>query len=416
MCGCPVARSGRSYMARDAGRARRRLGLAAAILWAVSGEVILVEPAAAQSATQGIRSFNIPAQPLADALVQFGYQSGLQVAADGNATAAASSTAVSGSLTPQQALARLLAGTGLTFQFTGPNTVQVQRPAVGPSGATQLDPVQVQGAFPVPPQAMIDNLPPPYAGGQVATGGQLGLLGNRGVMDTPFNQTNFTAKKAQEQQAKTVRDVLLDDPSVRAYAPEGGIGRDNFFIRGFDAGSGAGISYGGLFGLVPNYSPMVEMAERIEVLKGPSAMLTGMSPLSVIGGTVNIVPKRAPDEALTQITANYISNGQFGGHIDVARRFGDEKQVGARFNGVYRAGQTSVNYNTDERGLAVLGLDFRGERVRLSTDFGFQRQYVGGLVPYLGVANGVALPWAPNVRNNVGQPWTFTDHKDLFGV
>lgn len=37
----------------------------------------------------------------------------------------------------------------------------------------------------------------PYAGGQVATGGQLGFLGNRGVMDMPFNQTSYTAELIQ---------------------------------------------------------------------------------------------------------------------------------------------------------------------------------------------------------------------------
>ena len=75
---------------------------------------------------------------------------------------------------------------------------------------------------------MIDNLPPPYAGGQVATGGQLGLLGNRDVMDTPFNQTSYTAKKAQDQQARTVRDVLINDPSVRISRPTGSNGARQF--------------------------------------------------------------------------------------------------------------------------------------------------------------------------------------------
>ncbi len=58
----------------------------------------------------------------------------------------------------------------------------------------------------------------------MATGSQLGLLGNRNVMDTPFNQTSYTAKKAKDQQAQTVRDVLIDDPSVRSWLPDGGGG------------------------------------------------------------------------------------------------------------------------------------------------------------------------------------------------
>ena len=38
------------------------------------------------------------------------------------------------------------------------------------------------------------ELPKPAAGGQVARGGRLGLLGNTDIMDTPFNTTNFTAE------------------------------------------------------------------------------------------------------------------------------------------------------------------------------------------------------------------------------
>ncbi len=38
------------------------------------------------------------------------------------------------------------------------------------------------------------------------------------------------------------------------------------------------MAYGGLYGMLPIYTMMAELAERIEVLKGPSAMLNGMPP------------------------------------------------------------------------------------------------------------------------------------------
>ncbi len=358
-------------------------------------------------------AFDIPAQPLPQALTAFGRQSGLQVAFDPAAAAGKMSVALNGLMAMEQALRVLLGGTGLSYQFTSAGAVTISGAASGASGL-HLDPVQVQG-YAVPAQAMIDNVPPPYAGGQVATGGQLGLLGNRDVMDTPFNQTNYTAKKAQDQQAKTVRDVLIDDPSVRSSVPDGATPGDNMYVRGFSVASF--FTYGGLYGILPTYSTMAEVSERIEVLKGPSAMLNGLPLGNSVGGSVNIVPKRAPDEPLTQLTANYASSGQFGGHVDIARRFGDEKQFGVRFNGVFRAGQTDIQWNTDQRALGVLGLDFRGERVRLSADLGYQYQYIGGLLPFLGVANGVPLLWAPNIRNNPGgQPWNYQDRKDLFGV
>jgi len=362
------------------------------------------------------RSFNIPPQLLQSALVQFGQQSGRQVGADNSVLRGVGSPGVQGTMTAEEALQRLLAGTGLVYGAGAGSTITVYRPGQPGSGVMQLDPVHVQGMFPVPPQAMIDNLPPPYAGGQVATGGQLGMLGNRPVMDTPFNQTNYTAKKAQDQQAKTIQEVLIDDPSVRTGRSANTIGSDLLRIRGFNVDI-ASMSYGGLFGMLPLSSPNAELAERVEVLKGPSAMLNGMQPGGFIGGTVNVVPKRAPAEPLTQASANYLSAGQFGGHVDVARRFGPENEIGVRFNGVFRAGQTDLQYNSDQRSMAVLGLDFRGERVRLSADLGHQYQYQGGTTPFLALAAGAVLPWAPPARSNpTAQPWGANYRKDLFGV
>ena len=361
--------------------------------------------------------FDIPPQPLASALLLFGQQSGRQISAEAGLVRGLSTQGVRGTMTVDDALRRLLAGTGLTFRGTDGPTIALQRPdqsGIDPN-TIQLDPVQVQGVFPVPPQAMIDNLPPPYAGGQVATGGQLGLLGNRDVMDTPFNDTSYTAKKVQDQQAKSIRDTLIDDPSVRAYRADVTPGADDVRIRGFEVGAFA-TSYGGLYGMLPNYSINAELAERVEVLKGPNAMLNGMQPESSIGGTINVVPKRAPSEPLTQFTANYVSGAQFGGHLDLARRFGSDKQFGVRFNGVFKAGQTEVAGSSDQRGLGILGLDFRGEHVRLSGDIGYQHQYLGGLPSYVGVRPGVPLPWAPNARMNQGQPWGYQARKDLFGV
>ena len=92
----------------------------------------------------------------------------------------------------------------------------------------------------------------------------------------------------------TAADVLEKDPSVRPSGTKGGI-LDAFFIRGFPIGEGnlGEVAFNGMFGVAPNYRVMADYAERIEVVKGPSALLNGMSPNSSVGGTINIVPKRA---------------------------------------------------------------------------------------------------------------------------
>ena len=41
-----------------------------------------------------------------------------------------------------------------------------------------------------------------YAGGQVATGGRVGLLGDKDFMETPFNTISYTDKFIADRQAR----------------------------------------------------------------------------------------------------------------------------------------------------------------------------------------------------------------------
>src|SRR5262249_32667054 len=123
-----------------------------------------------------------------------------------------------------------------------------------------------------------------------------------------------------DQQATSVAEVLTNsDPSVRA-----AIGSSNRYdamtIRGFRV-ENSEIARNGLYGLVPNYRVNPAPIERIELLKGPAAFLYGMAPQGSIGGSVNVVTKRAGDDPLTRLTAGYMSNARFGTELDVARRY-----------------------------------------------------------------------------------------------
>ncbi|WP_249673614.1 TonB-dependent receptor [Pseudomonas abieticivorans] len=69
------------------------------------------------SALQSSHGFDIPAQALAGALISFGQQSGLQVTVDATLLAGRTSTAVSGTLSNQRALDRLLTGTGVSWDY-----------------------------------------------------------------------------------------------------------------------------------------------------------------------------------------------------------------------------------------------------------------------------------------------------------
>ena len=379
---------------------------------AMADDLSTNSPPALVAQADATRSFSIVPQSLASALDRFAEQAGVSFAYRSSDLANLRSPGVSGSMTPRDALQRLLGGTGVSFTFTGATTVTLAR-APDASGAVQLDPVQVQGNA-VPPQATIDNLPPAYAGGQVATGGQVGILGERSFMDTPFNQTSYTSELMRNQNARTLADVVANDPSVRNSWSASSY-TTPLMIRGFSFNNND-WAFNGLYGVAPPVQVLPDYLERVEVLKGPNAMLNGMPPFGSVSGSINLVPKRAGNDPLNRVTATYASGAQFGGAVDFGRRFGDDKEFGVRFNGTYRNGQTAVDRQTQELGAAVFGMDFKGDRVRLSFDYGYQTQTVNSPLRPTYVAAGVAVPAAPGGRANWFQPWTYMQTDDLFGA
>jgi len=228
------------------------------------------------------------------------------------------------------------------------------------------------------------GLPPAYAGGQVARGANLGVLGNKDFMDTPFNVTSYTAQTMEDKQADTLYDVLINDPSVRFTTSAGGT-NENYTIRGLEVNYQY-LYFNGMQGLAPQNHVPVEFLERVEVLKGPSSFLYGGMSTSV-GGAINLVPKRADEEDITNFTTSYTSSSHLGGHIDIGRRFGENKEWGIRFNGVYADGDTEVDGQSKKRLLGSLGVDYRKDKWRLSLDaYGSQESYDNGAVSnyYLG--------------------------------
>jgi len=223
-------------------------------------------------------------------------------------------------------------------------------------------------------------------------------------MDAPFSVTSYTAKTLADLQTVTAADALERDPSVRSTGQTGGI-VDSFFIRGFAIGEGnlGELAYDGVYGVAPNYRTFTDYAERIEVLKGPGALMYGVSPNSGVGGVINIVPKRALDEDLTRFTGSYASDSQVGGHLDISRRFGEENQFGLRFNGSLQGGDTAVDNQKREVDIGAIALDYRGERLRLNLDYISQKESFDGASRPFTVATGVDVPSAANGRTSLPQ-------------
>ncbi|WP_439426914.1 TonB-dependent receptor [Stenotrophomonas sp. T8] len=250
-----------------------------------------------------------------------------------------------------------------------------------------------------------------YAGGQVAAGGRIGLLGDKDFMDTPFSTVSYTESFIRDRQAKDLTDVIAaTDPTVFSNGVTGSWS-ENYAIRGF-ASSTSDTTFDGLSGMAPYYRTSPEMFERIEVLKGPSALLNGMPPGGSVGGSVNLVPKRAGQQPLLRVSANFASDAQFGTHVDIGRRLGADKQFGIRFNGAYRDGDGAVGKQRKKVQLGSLALDWRGERARLSADLYSADDRVDGPARGVGLAPGVAIPRPPRGDTLINPDWAYVDSQD----
>ncbi|RAR86229.1 iron complex outermembrane receptor protein [Paracidovorax anthurii] len=263
--------------------------------------------------------------------------------------------------------------------------------------------------------ASAQGLSPAYPGGQVARGGRAGILGTRDGMETPFSITSYTNELIQDKQAKSVGDVLQNDAGVRVARGFGNF-QESYFIRGFILGSDD-TAYNGLYGLLPRQYIATELFERVEVLRGASTFVSGAAPAGGgIGGSVNLLPKRAPNEPLSRVTVGTGSGGRGEAAVDIGRRFGPDGGTGIRFNAAYQDGDTAVDHEKAQLGLVALGLDWRSRDVRLSGDIGWQEHKLKGSRPNVTLSGLSSVPAAPDASANFSQPWAYSNERDVFGT
>ena len=296
--------------------------------------LLLMRGAAAQ--TERTYSFSIPPKPLLSALTDFTAATGIQVLQPSGTAIAGQSGAVSGSLTATQALAQLLAGTGLTYRFTDARTVALERLA---SGATPLGPVTVEAA----------------AAGETATGPVQGYVASRSatgtktdtpLLETPQSISVVTRDQVAAQGAQTITQALRYTSGV-TLEPNGASSMyDEIRIRGFQP-----LQYldGMQLPLIQFFAtPKVEPygLDRLEVLKGPASVLYGQnSP----GGLLNLVSKRPTAEPLRELQLQLGSFERVQGAFDLRGAVSEGGQFQLRLTGLARDADTVVDFTKDRR-------------------------------------------------------------------
>jgi catecholate siderophore receptor len=149
---------------------------------------------------------------------------------------------------------------------------------------------------------------------EVVVPGLRPLLGDKiplSIKDTPQSVNVVPQKLLQEQAVTRLEDALKNVPGVTLNAGEGAARGDTINIRGFSAFNDFfldGVRDAAIYVRDPFN------LDSIEVLKGPSATLFGRGST---GGAVNQVSKAPTMTPLGVLTADYGTNDEFRGTLDV---------------------------------------------------------------------------------------------------
>lgn len=142
----------------------------------------------------------------------------------------------------------------------------------------------------------------------------------KSLREQPQSTTIITARVLEDQQVQSISQALRN---ASGSTVSGSVqGTPGYTIRGFVAQP----TSGGLATPVGNTQPVANI-ERIEVLKGPAALLSGSGSL---GGVVNIVSKRPTTESLLDITAEIASYNEKKLIIDASTALDPAKHFSAR--------------------------------------------------------------------------------------
>jgi len=258
-------------------------------------------------------SISIAAQPLDSALKELSERlPGVSLAYNQTLVAGRVAQAVQGNLTPRQIIDRLLAGSGLIA--TGDGTSIVIKSATPEGGTDSTLP-----AMTVTAQGYQDGVTE-GSHSYAASAATIGKGGARSLREIPQTVSVITRQQIEDQGLNTLEQVLVQAPGLYVEGNNGVNGGEYSSIykaRGFDVG----YSIDGTASTnttIQNAGQVsdVGILDRVEVLRGPAALLRG-SETGNFGGMVNAVRKRPLPEfgVSTEISAGSWNN--YRGTLDV---------------------------------------------------------------------------------------------------
>ncbi|WP_448145450.1 TonB-dependent siderophore receptor [Pseudomonas silesiensis] len=251
-------------------------------------------------------SFALAAKPLPQALSDFSRVTGISVVYTDEAPYAITAPAVSGQMSAEQALQRLLGGSGFTFRRTDGHTLVLE--PLPSEGTLNLDATTITSVM----DQSMSYQPPPTS--SVMRSSAL-------LQEIPQTVNVIPAQVIRDQAPRNLDDALANVSGITQGNTLGST-QDSVMTRGFGDNRNGSIMRDGM--------PVVQgrglnaSVERIEVLKGPASLLYGIQDP---GGVVNMVSKKPELEQYNALTLRGSTYGEgkngSGGGLDSTGALGD---------------------------------------------------------------------------------------------
>lgn len=316
-------------------------------------------PLSVMAEKQTTQHYNIPAQPLDNALTELADNADLKLLYPVETVKNQQSKPVSGNYLPQQALQKMLDGTGVTAQ-TGSNGAIVLAKAdiadnASSSTIEKASSTESNDAITLKTMTVTDTVEKraddPLSKSYRVNNSSVATKTDTPLMETPMSVQVVPRAVMDDQKAARVTDVLENVSGVRAQPT---LGMGSFFIvRGF---ANLNIYRNGLKSS-DDFPVELDTAnlQSVEVLKGPAQLYGRTEP----GGLINLTTKKPLDTPYYSLEQRFGSYDLYRTEWDATGPIDKDKTLLYRFTGSYQNNNSFRDFSFNDRMLFAPSITWR---------------------------------------------------------
>jgi iron complex outermembrane receptor protein len=240
---------------------------------------------------------------------------------------------------------------------------------------------------------------------------QVGAFRDQQLIDAPFTVNIIPHLMLEAQDAQGVFDALKNSAGVTRSQTSGSV-NDALSIRGITVDARTNYRLNGSLPVINLIDLPMENKERVEALKGSSALYYGFS---TPAGIINLVTKRATATPVSSLSVSANEYGQLVGAMDVGRKFGGKGEFGIRVNAAGGRLRNAVEGGGGNRTFGSVALDWKATEdlaFRFDAEDIHKNIVENAGIGLLTAKNGViALPPVQDPTRLLSGPWSHYDAK-----